>query len=62
MMNFSFYILGEKNQIQELIDIHKKAVEELSAESAESKKHPLTYLILGIFFFMIWYIFKLFTN
>ncbi|RKR82632.1 hypothetical protein BDD43_2817 [Mucilaginibacter gracilis] len=60
--NFSYYILGETLKIQELIDKHKKEVDDLGNESVIRTKSLLNCFLLGILFFMIWYLIKIFNN
>lgn len=62
MLNFTYYLLGETNKFKEIIDTHKPILDELVDESTNTKRQPLIYLLVGLFFFAIWYTLKIIVN
>ena len=62
MNSFSYYVLGESSKFKEISDVHKKIIEDLGNASTLIRKQPLFYFLLGIFFFISWYLIKIFSN
>ncbi len=62
MNSFTYYILGESSKMKEVTDTHKQIIENLINESASITKKPLFYYLIGILFFIIWYLITIFSN
>lgn len=62
MNSFTYYILGESSKMKEVTDTHKKILDNLVTESAIITKSPLFYYLVGIFFFIVWYLITIISN
>ena len=62
MNSFTYYVLGESIKQKEISEPNKKIIEKLGNESADKRNQPLLYFIIGVIFFIFYYIVKLLLN
>ena len=62
MNSFTYFVLGESTKQKEISEPHKKIIENLGNESADKRNQPLLYFIIGVVFFIFYYIVKMSLN
>jgi hypothetical protein len=62
MFNFSNYLLGLRNNYEDMSGRYKQEVDKVMLGIDSRKSSPVIYLIFGLFLFLIWYVTKIVTN